>query len=63
MLRCVWVVQDRESGQFLCPYMGDVGLCVLLTQAGRFYSLDEALETGHDFLEQDAIVISFWENS
>ncbi|WP_375591618.1 hypothetical protein [Chitiniphilus eburneus] len=40
-----YLVQDTESGLFLCPRDGDVGYCKLVTQAGPFDSYDEAFET------------------
>lgn len=58
--RRVFVVQDRETGRFLCPRLGDVGQCVLFRDAGHFDDIEDAVETGREFLEQDAIVMPIW---
>ncbi|NMG45549.1 hypothetical protein GPA22_17685 [Aromatoleum toluvorans] len=56
-----YIVQDRETGQFVCPRLGDVGLCVLFQDAGRFETADEAREAGVYLLDADALVIPIWE--
>lgn len=40
-----FIVQDKESANFLCPYEGDVGFTQFAHEAGRFDALDEAEET------------------
>lgn len=59
--RRYWIVQDRETGQFLCPRLGDVGLCTLFSDAGRFDTPEEARETGTYLLDGDAVVFPIWE--
>ncbi|NMG66813.1 hypothetical protein GPA19_17885 [Azoarcus indigens] len=59
--RRVYVVQDRETGRFLCPRLGDIGQCVLLTEAGRFEDPEDAEESGQYLFEQDAVVVPLWE--
>jgi|GEM_PF-3197303 len=42
----VFVVQEVESGMFLCPYSGDVGFTHRLRDAGAFETQEDAVETG-----------------
>lgn len=51
-----YVVQDYDSGHFLAPVQGDVGLVRMFRDAGRFVDRSEASECAIDFgLEQFAI--------
>lgn len=44
-----YIVQDIESGEFLCPDpMGGVGFTQYLRQAGHFDYVEDALEAGED---------------
>lgn len=63
MIRPVWIVQDSDTGLFLCPYEGDVGFTKLLREAGRFYDGESAVETALDFLGNQFIVSKFFEES
>lgn len=63
MIRPVWVVQDTDSGLFLCPYQGDVGFTKLLREAGRFEDGESALETAVDFLGTQFHVTQFFEEA
>lgn len=60
-LRAVWVVQDRETGKFLYPYMGDVGLTRRFALAGRFSDPQEAQECADYHLGGSGELIGFWE--
>jgi hypothetical protein len=59
MIRPVWIVQDADSGLFLCPYQGDVGFTKLLREAGRFVDAESAVETARDFLGNQFHVTKF----
>ncbi len=48
----VFVVQEVESGQFLCPYSGDVGFTHRLKEAGTFETREEAYETAADHCDE-----------
>ena len=61
MIRPVWVVQDTDSGLFLCPFEGDVGFTKLLREAGRFEDTESAVETARDFLGNSFQVNKFFE--
>lgn len=62
MIRPVWIVQDADSGLFLCPYQGDVGFTKLLREAGRFDDAESAVETARDFLGNQFHVTKFFED-
>lgn len=52
MSAIVFVVQEVESGMFLCPYSGDVGFTHRLKEAGTFESREEAFETARDHCDE-----------
>lgn len=57
----VHVVQDTESGFFLCPYEGDVAYTKLLRDAGRFHDPLSAYDTARNEIGPNFIVSSFYE--
>lgn len=59
-MRRVWVVQDRETGLFLCPEGGDVGWTPWLKEAGGFNEEEEAVEAMADHCSEGGDVLSFW---
>ena len=61
-IRPVYVVQDTDSGEFLCPSAdGDVGFCKFLSDAGRFEDRESAVDTAQYALDNDFIVSGFYE--
>lgn len=54
----VFVVQEVESGLFLCPFSGDVGFTHRLRDAGTFDSREDAYETGSDHCDEAFDVVS-----
>lgn len=48
----VFVVQEVESGQFLCPYSGDVGFTHRLKEAGTFDTREDAYETACEHCDE-----------
>lgn len=48
----VFVVQEVNSGFFLCPAGGDVGFTRRLREAGTFESREEAMETAVDHCDE-----------
>lgn len=52
MYAIVFVVQEVESGMFLCPYSGDVGFTHRLKDAGTFDTRQEAFETAQDHCDE-----------
>lgn len=61
-LALVFVVQDTDSGQFMCPYEGDVSYTKFLRDAGRFHDPESAYETAQFHLGPNYIVSQFWEH-
>lgn len=60
--RQVWVVQDRQSGDFLYPSPdGDVGFTMYLSDAGRFDCFESAVDTAQFHLDDDYRIASFYE--
>lgn len=60
--RQVFVVQDRCTGEFLCPSVdGDVGFTMYLSEAGKFYEVETAIETAELHLDDDYKVSTFYE--
>lgn len=57
MRTVVYVVQERESGEFLCPRDGDVGRTVRLLDAGRFGDFEEAAQAGKDHCDGEYDVV------
>jgi len=55
----VFIVQDRESAQFLCPEEGDVGFTMWVDRAGRFGNEEEASETAIHCCSEGFIIFSF----
>jgi hypothetical protein len=51
------VVQDADTGQFLCPLDGDVGYTKFINQAGKFDDIESAVLTASDFIEPHHIII------
>ena len=58
MASIVFVVQEVESGQFLCPYSGDVGFTHRLKEAGTFDTREEAFETACDHCDEAFDVVA-----
>ncbi|MDF3831824.1 hypothetical protein P3W85_02465 [Cupriavidus basilensis] len=54
----VFVVQEVDSGMFLCPYSGDVGFTHRLKEAGTFESREEAFETASDHCDEAFDVVA-----
>jgi len=48
----VFVVQEVESGLFLCPFSGDVGFTHRLRDAGTFDTREDAFETAADHCDE-----------
>lgn len=60
--RRAYVIQDRDSGEFLYPSPdGDVGCTKFLRDAGRLYDPEEAIETAQINLGCDFVITSFFE--
>ena len=59
-LICVYVVQSLNSGDFLCPYEGDVGFTPYLYRAGFFYDREEAVSTAIEEIGHNFNVFGFW---
>lgn len=56
----VYVVQSRETGDFLYPSdTGDVGHTPFINQAGFFFDRDEAIETALEEIGDNFIVFGF----
>ncbi|WP_066567944.1 hypothetical protein [Snodgrassella sp. CFCC 13594] len=56
----VYVVQSRETGDFLYPSdSGDVGHTPYLNEAGLFFERDEAIETALEEIGENFIVFGF----
>lgn len=51
MRRSVYVVQDHETGNFLAPLQGAVGLVQLILNAGEFDDDEAATLTALDWCE------------
>jgi hypothetical protein len=56
----VFIVQDRESAQFLRPDAGDVGFTLWIDKAGFFESEDEATETASNHCSEGFLIFSFF---
>ncbi len=56
----VYIVQSRETGDFLYPSdTGDVGHTSFVNEAGYFYDRNEAVETALSEIGENFIVFSF----
>ena len=56
----VYIVQSRETGDFLYPSdTGDVGHTPFVNEAGYFYDRNEAVETALSEIGENFIVFSF----
>jgi hypothetical protein len=55
----VFIVQDRESAQFLRPDSGDVGFTTWIDEAGYFDNEEEASDTAIHHCSEGFIVFSF----
>ena len=56
----VYIVQSRETGDFLYPSdTGDVGHTSFVNEAGYFYDRNEAVETALEEIGDNFIVFSF----
>ena len=56
----VYIVQSRETGDFLYPSdTGDVGHTPFVNEAGYFYDRYEAVETALEEIGDNFIVFSF----
>ncbi|UOO78234.1 hypothetical protein LVJ85_06495 [Neisseria sp. Dent CA1/247] len=56
----VYVVQSRETGDFLYPSdTGDVGHTPYINQAGYFFDRNEAIETALEEIGGNFIVFGF----
>ncbi|ERE14026.1 MULTISPECIES: hypothetical protein [Chromobacteriaceae] len=62
MIGPVWVVQDKDTGQFLCPLDGDVGFTKFLSGAGRFDNPESAIDTARFILGNSFVVCSFFDD-
>ena len=62
-MRRVFIVQDRESALFLCPFMGDVGYTAWLHEAGRFDDEESAIDTANFHCTEGYDISSFLENT
>ncbi|MCI1042241.1 hypothetical protein [Caballeronia zhejiangensis] len=62
MTHRVFIVQDRESAQFLFPDCGDVGLTAWINEAGLFESEEAAIETAFVHCTEGFIVFEFIED-
>jgi len=60
-IRPVWIVQDTDTGLFLCPQDGDVGFCKMLRDAGRFDDGESAIDTALFVLGKQFHVSAFFE--
>lgn len=56
LCQLVFVVQDSETGEFLCPFMGDVGFTNQLRTAGHFIEPDSAIETASDYMDHFQVI-------
>ncbi|WP_250501749.1 hypothetical protein [Caballeronia sp. AZ7_KS35] len=56
----VFIVQDRESAQFLFPESGDVGFTTWVDKAGYFEKEEEAIETATHHCSEGFVVFSFF---
>ncbi len=54
----VFVVQEVESGQFLCPFSGDVGFTHRLKEAGTFDTREDAYETACEHCDEAFDVVA-----
>ncbi|QNM98686.1 hypothetical protein [Chitinimonas koreensis] len=53
-----FIVQDGDTGLFLCPSEdGDVSYCKLITEAGTFDNQQSALDTAIDYIDPPYIVL------
>lgn len=57
MRRPVYVVQDHETGNFLAPSQGSVGLVPLIRNAGEFDDDEAAALTALDWCELGFTVV------
>lgn len=56
----VYIVQSRETGDFLYPSdTGDVGYTPFVNEAGYFFDRNEAVETALSEIGENFIVFSF----
>lgn len=63
MIGPVWVVQDRDTGLFLCPDPnGDVGFTRFLGDAGRFDNAESAIDTARFVLGNSFVVSNFYDD-
>ena len=58
MSSIVFVVQEVDSGLFLCPLSGDVGFTHRLKEAGTFDSREDAFETACDHCDEAFDVVA-----
>lgn len=55
----VFIVQDKESAQFLRPELGDVGFTPWVNEAGAFESEETAAETAACHCSEGFVMFSF----
>lgn len=60
MVKHVWVVQDLETFWFLFPVDGDVGFTPMLSKAGFFDSVEEAVDTAEFHCSAGFSVVDFY---
>lgn len=61
MFRRVWVVQDAETGKFLCPTPdGDVGYTRWLHNAGLFDDEEAAVDTASALCTEGFSLFDFY---
>ena len=56
----VFIVQDRESAQFLRPESGDVGFTSWVHEAGAFDNEEVAAETALCHCSEGFVIFSFF---
>lgn len=60
-VRLLHVVQDTDSGLFLCPSEdGDVGFTKLISDAGSFTDMESAIDTAMFVLGRHFVVFSYY---
>lgn len=59
-----FIVQDLESGEFLCPDpAGGITQTPYIKQAGKFDYQDDAMDAGIDEIGEQFAIFSFFERS
>ncbi|WMC01194.1 hypothetical protein [Inovirus D_HF5_49] len=59
-----FIVQDLESGEFLCPdHVGGITQTPYIKKAGKFDYQEDAMDAGIDEIGQQFAIFSFFERS